>query len=184
MGKGSRLLRGKLCIADETRYCYQTLELSPVLHPSEKIERLLARLIAYALEYEPGLAFGGGISSTGEAPIWLRDQDERVIHWIDLGQPDEERLEKQVRRVERLSLYLYGPQALRWWQQHGSAMKGVDAMQVVLLDWAVLETLAAHLGSGFELGVTRSEDQLYLSLGEQSTEMSLQRLAAGWRSDH
>lgn len=182
MGKGSRLLRGRLFLSDDTRHCYDTLELSPVLHPSEKIERLLARLIAYALEYEPGLAFGGGISSTGEAPIWLRDQDERVLHWIELGQPDEERLEKQVRRVERLSLYLYGPQALRWWQQHGSGMKGVEAMQVVLLEWAVLESLAAQLGNGFELSVTRSDDQLYLALGETSAEMTLQSLAPGWRS--
>lgn len=174
------MLRGRCYLSDDVNQRYETLELSPVLHPSEKIERMLARLLAFALEYEPGLAFGGGISSTGEAPIWLRDQDQRVLHWIDLGQPDAERLEKQVRRVERLSLYLYGPQALRWWQQHGVAMKGLAGMKVVLLDWAVLEPLALQLGNGFELSVTRSDDQLYLALGEQSAEMTLTLLAEGW----
>lgn len=180
MGKGSRLLRGRCYLSDDVHHRYETLELSPVLHPSEKIERLLARLIAYALEYEPGLAFGGGISTAGEAPIWLRDPDQRVLHWIDLGQPDEERLEKQVRRVPRLTLYLFGQQALRWWQQHGVAMKGLSGMKVVLLDWTVLEPLAAELGNGFELSVTRSDNQLYLSLGEHSAEMALTLLAPGW----
>ncbi len=179
MAQGSRVFKARLEISDTDRNCFENLELSLVQHPSESAERLLARLIAYGLEYQPGLAFGRGISSTDEAPVWLRNQDERVLHWIDLGQPDGERMKKICRRSDRVSLYCYGANAGNWWQQHQKQMAKFSELEIFQLDYGVLSTLAAELRSGFQFQLIRNDGCLYLVLnGEQAeTELGcLQRL--------
>ncbi|WP_207063595.1 YaeQ family protein [Motiliproteus sp. SC1-56] len=178
MAQKSKVLRVQLQISDTERHCYESLSLSLAQHPSESDERLLARLLAFALEYEPGLAFGGGISSADEAPIWLRDEHgERVLHWIEIGQPDPKRMRFLSRRCPRISLYCYGPQAMRWWQQHGEGLRDLTGFSAWQLDNEALKALAPGLVAGAELQVTRSEDHLYLGLGERQQETVLARLA-------
>ena len=163
-------------MSDTERHCYENLAFSLAQHPSESTERLLARLLAFALEYEQELAFGGGVSTADEAPVWLREPDGRVRHWIEIGQPDPKRIPFLARRCERVSLYCYGPQAARWWQQQGISLGAVKNFSAWLLDYTVLETLSAGVAPGFEFQLTRSEDHLFLGAGEVQAEMTLIRL--------
>ncbi len=173
MAKGSKVLKVKLEISDTDRNCYQSLERSLVLHPSESPERLLARLLAYGLEFEPQLEFGRGLSNTDEAPIWLRDLDGRVLHWIDIGQPDSERLSKLHRRCDRVSLYCYGANAGNWWQQHQKDFAKLTGVRVYQLPWPVLTRLSGEIRNGFSLQVIRNDGVLYLVLNGEQAETEL-----------
>ena len=173
MAQGSRVLKVKLEISDSDRNCYENLELSMVLHPSETPERLLARLIAYGLEYEPGLVFGRGLSNTEDAPVWLRDIDERVLHWIDVGQPDTDRLSKLYRRCEKLSLYCYGVNAARWWQQHQKSLDKLPEMRAFYLDSQALQKLSLNVHSGFSFQLIRNDGHLYLLLDGEQVDFEL-----------
>ena len=178
MAKGSKVLKAKLDISDTDRGCYQSLEESLVLHPSESPERLLARLIAYALEWEPGLAFGRGLSHTDEAPIWLHDANDRVVHWVDIGQPDTDRLRKLCKRCDRVSLYIYAENAGNWWRQQGKDLKQLAGFSAFQLPWAVLAAMAGQLHNGFNLQVIRSEGYIYLVLDNEQYETQIIDLIA------
>ncbi|MCW8885478.1 MAG: YaeQ family protein [Motiliproteus sp.] len=175
MAQGSKIFKTRIQISDSDRHCYEEMTQSLVLHPSEKPERLLARLIAFALEFQPELEFGRGISNTDEAPIWVRDLDGRVEHWIDVGQPEPERFSKLSKRCGKVSLYCFGANANRWWQQHQNGYAKLP-MQVFMLDWDGLEQLAAVMQKGLDFQLVRSDNHLYLTLNDQQVEMVLQPL--------
>lgn len=181
MAKGSRIYKVKLFISDIDRNCYEQLELTVAQHPSESDERLLARLLAFGLEYESGLAFGGGVSSTDQAPIWLRNDYEEVQHWIEIGQPDPDRLAKLNKRQPRLTLYTYGANAHRWWHQHSPNLSKLQRLKAVQLDYDALQTLVSAMTSGFELQLNRQDEVLYLGLNDQQAEMQLAFLQPGWQ---
>ncbi|RDE25066.1 hypothetical protein DV711_05760 [Motiliproteus coralliicola] len=176
MARGSRIFKLKLYLSDMDRHCYEQLDLTLAQHPSESEQRLLTRLLAFGLEYEPGLAFGGGVSSTDEAPIWLRNDFDEVQHWIEIGQPDLERLAKLHKRHPRLSLYAYGANAHRWWHQHQASLSALPKLRFYQLDNTVIETLSEGLRSGAEVQLNRQDDLLYLSVADKQAEMPLTRL--------
>ena len=104
----------ELSLTDLDRGVYENLRFTVARHPSETEERLAVRLIAYALWYDPQLAFGRGLSDVDEPALWEKSLDDRVLHWIEVGQPDAERMTWCSRRTERFSLVAYGN--LRVWQ--------------------------------------------------------------------
>ena len=95
-------------LTDLDRHVYQDLRFTVARHPSETEERLVARLIAYVLWYDEKLAFGRGLSDVDEPALWEKSLDDRVLHWIEVGQPDAERITWCSRRAERFSLVAYG----------------------------------------------------------------------------
>lgn len=181
MAKGSRIFKIKFFISDMDRHCYEQLDLTVAQHPSESLERLLAKLLALGLEYEPGLKFGAGVS-TDDAPIWLRNDYEDVQHWIEVGQPDLERLGKLNKRHPKVTLYTYGANAHRWWNQHGAALSALKRLKLVQLESEAIELLVKGLSAGFELQLNRQEDALYLGLNDQQAEMKLLCLQPGWQA--
>src|SRR5690606_17302453 len=101
-------------LTDMDRNVYENLRFTVARHPSETEVRMSARLIAYALWYSEQLAFGRGRSDVDEPALWEKSLDDRVLHWIEVGQPDAERMTWCSRRTERVSLVAYGN--LRVWQ--------------------------------------------------------------------
>ncbi|MEH6627635.1 MAG: YaeQ family protein [Motiliproteus sp.] len=176
MAQGTRVYKTQLAISDSDRHCYEQLNLSLALHPSETPERLVARLVAFALEYQEGLEFGKGISNAEDATIWRRSLDERVLHWIEIGQPDAERMTKFYRRSEKLSLFCYAANSERWWQQHKASFSKLSRMEVFVLDWGSLTQLAAGLDKRIEFQLVKNENHLYLSLNDVQVDFELQSL--------
>jgi len=93
---------------------YESVKQTIARHPSETEERMTVRLLAYALWYSEQLSFGRGLSDVDEPALWEKSLDDRVLHWIEVGQPDADRLTWCSRRAERTSLLAYG--SLRVWE--------------------------------------------------------------------
>lgn len=106
--------KADISLTDLDRGVYETLRLTVARHPSETEERLAVRLLAYVLWYGEQIAFGRGLSDVDEPALWEKSLDGRVLHWIEVGQPDAERITWCSRRCERFSLLAYGN--LRVWQ--------------------------------------------------------------------
>ena len=60
-------------LADVDRGVYDELALRVARHPSETAAYMLTRVLAYCLEFEEGIAFSEGISSTDEPAVLVRD---------------------------------------------------------------------------------------------------------------
>jgi uncharacterized protein YaeQ len=157
------IYRVNLQLADVDRGCYQQLAVTVARHPSETTQRLLARLLAYALCFEEGLNFSRGISAGNEPDLWLKGPDGRVELWIEVGLPDSERIVKATRHARRVILLAFGKGLPRWRDQHLPRLLAVRNLQVLTLDAAFLKELEEGLERSIAWEMTTSDGTLYLN---------------------
>ncbi len=94
MALKATIFKAGLQIADMDRNYYHDHTLTIARHPSETDERMMMRLLAFALHADPALSFGKGLGSDDEPDLWQKDLTGAIAAWIDVGQPDEKRLRK------------------------------------------------------------------------------------------
>lgn len=165
-----------LNLTDMDRGVYESLRFTVARHPSETEERLAVRLIAYALFYHEQLAFGRGLSDVDEPALWEKSLDGRVLHWIEVGQPDAERITWCSRRTEKFSLVAYGN--LRVWQNKVlDSVRSLKNINVVGVNQEALENLARDLPRSVSWSVMISDGHLYVTDERGQHEIPLEWLA-------
>ena len=144
MALKATVYKAELTISDLDRHYYATRALTLARHPSETDERLMLRLVAFALFAADGLTFGRGLSTQDEPDLWEKDLAGDILHWIDLGQPDEQRVRRACGRARRVTVITYGGRVADiWWEKHGASLARLSALSV--LDIPV--ELSAALGA-------------------------------------
>ena len=154
---------------------YEDLRLTIARHPSEKEQRLATRVLAYALWYHEQLAFGRGLSDADEPALWQKALDGRIEHWIDIGQPDAERLIAASRRSERCSLLVYGQNRV-WAGKILPAVRQQKNLHIAVLPQEPLEALASELPRSIDWSVMISDGVLYVSDEKTQHEFALEWL--------
>lgn len=144
MAVKATVMKVALQVSDMDRHYYATHELTLARHPSETDERLMVRVLAYALNAGEGLAFGRGLSSDDEPDLWQRDLTGLVERWIEVGQPDESRIRRACGRAREVRVYTYsGRSAALWWEKNESALRRCRNLVVVDLPSVACLALAA-----------------------------------------
>ena len=149
-------------LTDLDRSVFETLRFTVARHPSETEERLCARLIAYILWYSESLAFGRGLPNVDEPALWEKSLDGRVLHWIEVGLPDAERLTWCSRRAERVSLLAYGRVDI-WESKVLPAVASLKNVHVAGLPQEALATVAAGLPRAINWAVMISDGSLFIT---------------------
>lgn len=173
MAQPSTIYRAGIQLSDIDRGLYESLQITLARHPSETEERLLARMLAYALCYEPELTFTKGVGAGDEPDLWLKGADGRVKLWIEVGLPDAERLVKASRHSEQVILCAYGSSRVVWEKQHLPKMAGISNLTVVSLDQAFLAQLSKGLQRSIAWELTVTEGTLYLTTNGEALESSV-----------
>jgi uncharacterized protein YaeQ len=133
-----------LQVSDMDRNYYQAHALTLAQHPSETAERLMVRLLAFALNADERLAFGRGISTDDEPDLWSRDLTGVIDLWIEVGQPDEQRLRKACGRAGEVRVYCFsGRSAELWWKKNGEALARCGNLRVFEVPAESSQQLAA-----------------------------------------
>ncbi|WP_431969685.1 YaeQ family protein [Nocardia sp. bgisy134] len=167
-------------LADVDRGVYQELELRVARHPSETAEFMLTRLLAYCLEYEEGITFSdGGVSSTDEPAVLVRDLTGRLTAWIEVGAPDAERLHRGSKLAERVAVYTHRDPAKVLAQLTGKRIHRADAIPVYSFDRAFIDSAVAAVERRNTVTLSVTERLLYLDLNGiiLSTPVEEHRLA-------
>lgn len=134
MALKSTVYKADLNIADMDRHYYAQHSLTLAKHPSETEERLMVRLIAFALYAHEALSFGKGLSEDDEPDLWQKDLTGAIELWIDVGLPDEREIRKACGRAKKVVLIIYGGRAADlWWQQNSKALLKLDNLTVINL---------------------------------------------------
>ncbi len=161
MARGSRLVHGRILLADADRNRYEELRLDTARHPSESADRLVLRLLAFLLLHEEGITFRGGGVSEGEAPdLAVHDATGRPVHWIDVGTPARERLLRAARRA-KVTVVTHDGLLPRWRRRHGGRLPEFPG-QILVLRHSLVESLAEGLDRRFRWQATISGGTLYL----------------------
>lgn len=148
-------------LADIDRGVYETLELKLAQHPSETIEYMVARLLAYCLEYGEGIEFTQGLSSGDEPAVLVRDLTGRVTAWIEVGLPDADRLHRASKTGARVAVYTHRDPRLLAAELEGKKIHRRDELAMFALDRRFVADLAAHLDRRTELSLSVTEGHLY-----------------------
>ncbi len=163
----------RLSVSDLDRGVYGDFSLSVAQHPSETEARMMLRVAAFALHAHEQLTFGRGISTDDEPDLWLRDLTGEIELWVDLGNPDPDRLRKACGRARQVVLYGYGDRALPvWWDKYADALARFDNLSVFAVSDDERQALEGLFGTNIELQATISEGELWLTDGEATVSVA------------
>lgn len=164
MALKATIFKAELQLSDLDRQHYGNYSLTLARHPSETDERLMVRLLAFALYASEYLSFCKGISDEDEPDLWEMDLSGNLERWIEVGLPDEKRLRKACGRARQVVVLSYGGRAADiWWQQNQSALAKQEKLTVLNLPASQSQALAALAERTMNLSCTIQEGQVWLS---------------------
>jgi uncharacterized protein YaeQ len=176
MALKATIFKADLQIADMDRHYYGDHALTLARHPSETDERMMMRLLAFALHADPALAFGKGLSTEDEPDLWCKDLTGANTLWIEVGLPDQKRILKACSRSEAVAVYAYGHAVGVWWQPLAGALAKARNLQVWSVPADASRALAALAQRTMQLQCTIQEGQIWIGDGERSVQLELTRL--------
>jgi uncharacterized protein YaeQ len=165
MALGATVYNFDIELSDTDRNVYETLALRVARHPSESEEYLIARVIAYLLEFAEGIEFSRGISTPDEPAIAVRDLTGAIKTWIDVGTPDAARLHKAAKLATRVAVYMHKDPAQFLKQLAGKTIHNADALELYAIDRDLVGALVARLERRMAFSLSISDRELYLSIG-------------------
>lgn len=179
MALKSKVLKAELQVSDFNRDYYETHALTLAQHPSETAERLMVRLLAFALHADAALAFGRGLSSE-EPDLWRKDLTGQIELWIEIGQPDEQSLRRACGRAKQVFVYTYsGNSAEAWWKKTGESLQRCSNLYVIDVAPGSSQALAALVQRGMQLQCFIQDGQVQMMSDTESIAIELRpRLTA------
>jgi uncharacterized protein YaeQ len=165
----------QLDIANIDAGYYQKHQLTLAQHPSETAERLMLRILAFALHAHPQLTFGKDIGDTGEPALWQKNQTGEIVLWIELGAPDERTLRKACSRAQQVVLIMYGRRssADQWWEKNADDLKSKTNLTISYLGQKSTQAMAAFAARSMEIACTIQDRQITLSDGKNTVTLEL-----------
>jgi uncharacterized protein YaeQ len=171
MALKATIFKAELQVSDLDRHYFASHTLTIARHPSETDERMMVRLVAFALNADELLEFGRGLSSEDEADLVKKDLTGAIQLWIEVGLPDERDVRRAAGRARAVAVYLYGGRgAAMWWKQNGAAMGKLDNVSVVEIPGEASSALQAMAQRSMRLECTVQEGQVYFHAGEAALQ--------------
>lgn len=170
-----RVFKVSMQIADMNRHYYHDHLLTIAQHPSETDERLMVRVLAFALNANDNLSFAEGITDTNQADLWNRDHNEHIILWISVGLPDEKLIRKASIHADQVIIYSYGGRSADlWWNKLNIA----EYTNVTVINLAEQDTieLAAMFSRGMKINFTIQENDILITNDTKTLNLTLHKL--------
>ena len=163
MASKATVYKAELQVTDLDRHYYAAHNLTLAQHPSETDERLMVRLLAFALHADARLEFGRGLSDEDEPALWRRDYTGSIEQWIELGQPDESRLRKAAGRAQQVVVLTYGGNAADlWWKKNAATLARLRNLTVIDIDQASVDAMVQLLDRGMRLTAMIQDGEVQL----------------------
>lgn len=162
MALKATIYKAELEVVDMDRDYYATHRLTLACHPSETGERLMVRLLAFALNAHERLEFGKGISDSDEPDLWLKDLAGDVQLWIELGHPDERLLARALGRSPRVIVYAYSARPEPWWDPIRQRFAGERKLSVHHVSAGSARDLARMSRASMSLQCSIQDGQIWV----------------------
>ena len=173
MAQRATVYRTDLTVSDLDRGVYSQHALTLARHPSETEERLMVRLLAFALHADETLVFGRGLSTEDEADLWQRDATGVIELWIDVGLPAEKDIRKACGRAREVVVLAYGARRVeQWWSDNAAALSRLANLKVFTLTAVETEALQALAARSMTLTCTVQDGHVWLAAERTTVEVA------------
>lgn len=170
----STIFKADIQITDMDRNYYQDHNLTIARHPSENDERMMLRILSFALNASENITFTKGLSTEEEPDLWQKSLSDEIELWIDLGQPDEKRIRRACGRSREVIIYTYNQNAAAaWWQKIEHRVQRFSNLRIFAINDESLTSLAAFSQRTMQLQFTTADGTTLISDGERALELSL-----------
>ncbi|KGK42584.1 hypothetical protein LH51_05875 [Nitrincola sp. A-D6] len=182
MALKAQVIKAQLQIADMDRHHYQDYALRLAQHPSETDERLMIRLLAFALNASEQLEFARDLSGEGGAELWAPNLHGGIDLWIIFGQVDEKWLRKASQQAGQVKVYTYGGRSVPiWWQQNQQALQRYENLEVWEITDDSVKALGALADRNLQLQISINEGQVWIA--DAKTSVALEpKLLKGFKA--
>ena len=177
MALSSPVYNFDVTLADVDRGVYETLAIRAAQHPSESIEYLLTRVLAYCLEYAEGITFSKGLAEPDEPAVVVRDLTGKITTWIEIGSPDADRLHKASKAAPRVVLYTHKDPAAVLRAYEGKRIHKSADIPVYAIDRALLAELAEVVDRRTTMDLSVTEQTMYVGIGGRMLTGAIERHA-------
>jgi uncharacterized protein YaeQ len=168
MALSSTVFTFEIDLADSDRGVYEALALRVARHPSESDEFLVARVLAYCLEYREGIEFSRGLCDADDPPVLVRDLTGAVRAWIDVGTPSADRLHRASKVVPEVVVYVH-KDATQWLAGLASArIHRGDGLRIRLVDRTLIARLVARLDRRMSFAMAVADGEVFVSFADET----------------
>lgn len=167
-----------LTLSNMDSHVYGDYNLTIALHPSETVERMMVRILAFCFRAGDNLSFTRGLSATDEPDLWQIHDNGTILEWIEVGQPSPERLKKGASQSAAVKVFSYGRGLDVWWKANGSAINALPKVEIHYFSADDLQALSALADKSMSLTVTITESIAYVANATESVTVHLRSMDA------
>ncbi|PCJ24977.1 MAG: hypothetical protein COA96_08260 [SAR86 cluster bacterium] len=169
------IFKFRIALTDLDREVYDTLNLTIAQHPSETLERMMVRVLAFCYNAQDQLVLCKGLSDTEEPDLWSHSLDGNLELWIDVGEPAVYRIKKATRIASAVKVYCFNTKSNTWWDLGRSKLANL-AVSVFHFQWEEIKALAELVQRTMDMSVTITDGSAYIATELGECEVSLQVL--------
>ena len=167
MAQKATIYKVELSVSDMDRNYYETHNLTVAKHPSETDERLMLRIIAFALNAHEKLEFSKGISTDDEPDIWQKSLSGELELWVALGLPSEKIIRQSCGKANEVIIYCYGGRTAEiWWEKIKNSTTRFNNLQVTSFAEKDTSELAKQASRSMKLHVSIQDGDMMVSIDE------------------
>ena len=176
MALGATIYNFAIQLSHVDRGVYESLALKVARHPSEAEDYLVARVLAYCLEFTEGLSFSRGLAEPDEPALAVRDLTGELRAWIDIGTPDAARLHKAAKAAPRVAVYTHKARAALLRPLAGERIHRAEAIELYVFDRELITGLAARLERRMAFDLSVTDAHLFVSMEGATLSGDLERV--------
>ncbi|MGC9401156.1 YaeQ family protein [Vibrio genomosp. F10] len=169
------IFKFRISLTDINREHYDTLALTVAQHPSENDQRMMARILAFCLNAKESLQLTKGLSTIEEPDIWQKSLDDQIELWIDVGEPDPERIKKSTRLAAKVKVYSFNTKSNVWWTQNQGKIGMLNA-DILRFNAQHIEELTKLIERGMDLSVMITGNSIFIDSDKGSCEVEWEEL--------
>ena len=167
MAQKATIYKVELSVCDMDRHYYETHKLTIAKHPSETDERLMVRILAFALNAHENLEFSRGLSADDEPDIWQKSLSGELELWVALGLPSEKIVRQSCGKAVEVIVYCYGGKTAEvWWEKIKNSTTRFNNLQVISFSEKDTSELAKQVSRSMKLHVSIQDGDVMVSIDE------------------
>ena len=154
---------------------YETIHLTLAQHPSETMERMVTRVLAFVLNNQEFLTFTKGLSEVDDPDIWAKNYSDEFLLWVDVGEPAFDRIKKACRQAKKVKVYTFNSKSNVWWKQSQKEFNTISA-EVYQFDFEQIQAFAALVERTMDFSITLTANIFYIATDKGNSEVEFIKL--------